>query len=62
MDYQRDTKNIFFPNQKEPAPENREEFFNYWKQEKDRCTNGFYLADGKVYISGLLYLDRKSVV
>lgn len=55
MDYQQDTVNIFFPNQKEPRPEDREEFLEYWRKEKNRCINGFYLADGQVYISGILY-------
>lgn len=54
-DYQRDTKNIWFPNQVEPDPEDKELFKTYWKQEKDRCTNGFALADGQVYIPGWLY-------
>lgn len=58
--YQLDTKNIWWPNQKEPPydPSDDEamEVFNaYWKRERDRCMNGFYLADGQVRITGLLY-------
>lgn len=52
--YQTKTKNVFFPDQKEPE-EGSLEFTPYWKKEKDRCINGFYLADGQVYISGWLY-------
>lgn len=60
LKYTRDTKNIWFPLQREPIydPEKPillEDFRQYWKREKDRCLNGFYLADGKVYISGWLY-------
>lgn len=53
--YQRNTFNCFFPDQKEPDPANREEFKSYWKREKSRCIDGFYLGDGQVYISGWLY-------
>lgn len=53
--YKQNTVNIFFPNQVEPDPVNKEEFLAYWKQEKDRCINGFYLANGQVYIPGWLY-------
>jgi len=54
--YQRNTKNIWFPYQKEPnAILEHDLFVAYWQQEKDRCLNGFYLANGQVYISGWLY-------
>lgn len=60
LDYTQDTKNIWFPDQKEPIydpsnEENLKEFNNYWRREKDRCVNGFTLADGQVKISGWLY-------
>lgn len=53
------TKNIWF-DQKEPLydpsdPKLNKQFKDYWKREKDRCINGFYLADGQVFISGWLY-------
>lgn len=59
-DYTQPTKNIFFPNQKEPIydpidPKALEYFKKYWAREKDRCMNGFYLADGQVKIPGFLY-------
>ena len=57
--YRQDTKNIWFPDQKEPFyssdPEDLEKFREYWGREKDRMLNGFYLADGKVFVSGWLY-------
>lgn len=31
------------------------QFKEYWKGEKHRLINGFYIADGKVFISGFLY-------
>jgi hypothetical protein len=60
LKYTRDTKNIWFPDQREPLydPENSaslEVFKSYWRKEKERCLRGFHLADGKVYISGWLY-------
>lgn len=60
LDYTRQTTNIWFPDQKEPIydPHDQElmkKFKAYWDKEKDRMLNGFYLADGQVYISGFLY-------
>lgn len=60
MQYQLDTKNPFFPNQREPLYDPTDEkthkiFLEYWRKEKDRCMNGFYLADGQVKIPGFLY-------
>lgn len=52
-------KNIWFPDQVEPAPPSspreQEEFRAYWKREKERCMEGFYLADGQVKVPGRLY-------
>jgi len=58
--YTRETKNIWFPDQKEPIydpsdEEAMETFKAYWTEEKRRMKEGFYLADGQVYISGWLY-------
>jgi hypothetical protein len=59
--YKQDTKNIWFPNQQEPvydpADPNQMFAFNmYWKAEKDRCMNGFYLDKSKkIFVSGWLY-------
>lgn len=58
--YTRETKNIWFPDQKEPIydpsdPVATEEFNRYWSEEKRRLREGFYLADGQVFISGWLY-------
>lgn len=61
VQYKQDTKNIWFPDQKEPAydptdPTQSFLFKTYWKTEKDRCTNGFYLdKNKKIFISGWLY-------
>lgn len=55
IDYRRPTVNIWFPNQVEPDPTDREAFKTYWKRERKRIREGFYLADGQVYISGWLY-------
>lgn len=60
MDFRQDTKNIWFPNQIEPIYDPSddgasEEFKKYWEREKERCIDGFYLADGKVKIPGTLY-------
>lgn len=60
VQYTQDTKNIFFPTQKEPLYDPSDDqlmkkFIAYWKKEKDRCINGFSLADGQVRISGWLY-------
>lgn len=53
-------QNCFFPNQIEPVldatdPSSKEAYIAYWKKEKERCINGFYLADNQVFISGHLY-------
>lgn len=58
--YTLQTKNIWFPEQKEPFydPSDEDlmkEFKQYWKREKERCMHGFYLADGQVYVPGWLY-------
>lgn len=58
--YTQNTKNIWFPDQVEPAynstsREQMQVFKEYWKQEKDRMLNGFFIADGKVFVSGWLY-------
>lgn len=60
INYTRNTINIWFPDQREPVydvndPEALKTFHAYWKKEKQRINKGFYLADGKVYISGWLY-------
>ena len=60
QEFQQDTKNIWFSGQKEPIYDPSDEeamakFRAYWKREKDRCINGFDLADGQVHISGWLY-------
>ena len=51
------TTNIWFPDQREPtySAETIDEFKTYWKREKERMLHGFYIADGKVFISGWLY-------
>lgn len=48
------TKNIWYPDQVEPEQDDLN-YIDYWIQEKNRCINGFTLADGQVYISGWLY-------
>jgi hypothetical protein len=53
--YQRNTKNLWFPYQKEPNPKDKDLFKAYWRNEKERLINGFYLANGQVYVSGWLY-------
>lgn len=59
--YKQDTYNIWFPNQVEPVydpldPNAMFLFNTYWKAERDRCMNGFYLdKKKKVYVSGWLY-------
>lgn len=54
--YQRPTKNIWFPNQREPDGIKEPDLFQaYWSREKDRLINGFYLANKQVFISGWLY-------
>lgn len=60
LKYTRNTKNIWFPDQREPEydPDDQRKmkiFQDYWKKEKDRLINGFAIADGQVYISGWLY-------
>ena len=51
--------NIWF-NQQEPDydpndPASIEAFIAYWRREKQRCMEGFYLADGQIKVSGRLY-------
>lgn len=54
--FQRKTKNIWFPKQREPNRVTEPDLFlAYWQREKERLIDGFYLADGQVYISGWLY-------
>lgn len=59
--YKQDTKNIWFPKQVEPTydpndPNQMFAFNTYWKAEKDRCMNGFYLDKAKtIFVSGWLY-------
>lgn len=59
LQFTKNTVNIWFPNQVEPILDNSEEgtklFREYWKQEKSRCIDGFYIADGQVFIPGRLY-------
>jgi hypothetical protein len=60
MEFQLNTKNIWFPDQREPVYDPQDEesmqvFKDYWKREKDRCMNGFTIADGQVKIPGRLY-------
>lgn len=61
VQYKQDTKNIWFPNQVEPVydpsdPNQMFLFHTYWKAERDRCINGFYLDKNKtIYVSGWLY-------
>jgi len=56
--YTLDTKNIWFPNQREPIydPDDfilKDNFNEYWKIERDRLRNGFTI--GTTHISGWLY-------
>jgi hypothetical protein len=58
--YTRPTKNIWFPDQKEPIYDPQDEelmeiFRTYWQEEKRRMREGFYLADNQVYVAGWLY-------
>lgn len=59
--YKQNTVNIWFPNQVEPEYDpldtvTNELFILYWKKEKRRCINGFYLdKNKKIFISGWLY-------
>lgn len=60
MNYKKDTINIWFPEQVEPVydpndPVSEHQFTEYWRQEIDRCTNGFTLAEGQVFVPGRLY-------
>lgn len=61
VQYKQDTKNIWFPRQVEPVydptdPAQMFAFNTYWKAEKDRCMNGFYLdKQKKIFVSGWLY-------
>lgn len=54
INYQQDTRNIWFPDQREPDNDDPD-FMDYWNKELDRIENGFYIADNQVYISGALY-------
>jgi hypothetical protein len=54
VNYTLDTRNIWFPDQREPRKENKREFRDYWRREIDRCMQGFLLGN-QVYISGWLY-------
>ena len=47
--------NIWFPHQEEPHMSDVEAYRAFWKREKDRCINGFHLADDKVFVPGRLY-------
>ena len=58
--YTRPTRNIWFPDQTEPVYDPQDEeamktFKAYWNEERRRMREGFYLADGQIYISGWLY-------
>lgn len=53
--YKLDIRNIWFPNQREPLREDKIEFRRYWKRERHRIKNGFWIADSQVYIPGWLY-------
>ena len=60
MNFTLPTKNIWFPTQKEPFYDPQDEegllaFKQYWKLEKKRCMEGFFLGDNQVYVSGWLY-------
>jgi hypothetical protein len=55
INYTLDTQNIWFPDQVEPLIEDKAKFRNYWKREKDRIINGFWIADNQVYVPGWLY-------
>lgn len=55
INYKLPTKNCWFPDQVEPDIDDKEVFKTYWKREKDRCVNGFKLADDQVYVPGWLY-------
>ncbi len=54
-EYRQPTINIWFPDQTEPDPADREAFKRYWKKEKKRVKEGFWIADKQLYISGWLY-------
>lgn len=60
LQYNLNTKNLWFPDQTEPIydptdPISDYQFKEYWRRERDRCINGFSLADGQVKIPGRLY-------
>jgi len=60
VEYKQNTINLWFPEQEEPVydpsdPISDYQFKEYWVREKDRCMNGFFLADGQVFIPGRLY-------
>lgn len=59
-EFQLDTHNIWFPDQKEPVYDPSDEegvrvFRVYWARERERCMNGFFLGDGQVKVPGRLY-------
>ena len=59
-EYTQPTINIWFPHQKEPLYDDQDErlmtnWKEYWALEKTRMREGFYLADGQVFVSGWLY-------
>lgn len=54
-EYRQATNNIWFPTQQEPDPADRDTFKRYWKREKQRIKNGFWIASNQLYISGWLY-------
>jgi len=53
------TTNIWFKDQIEPVltddPADKQAYIDYWTKEKERCMNGFYLADGAIHVPGRLY-------
>lgn len=61
MNYKQDTVNIWFPSQIEPVYDPTDPgqdfiFRNYWKGEKQRCIDGFFLDKARtIYVSGWLY-------
>lgn len=56
VNYQQHTKNIWFPNQIEPdRDEDAQGFADYWRLERKRIVDGFWIADNQIYISGWLY-------
>lgn len=59
-EYQLNTKNCWFPKQKEPVydpsdDEAMEVFNKYWRKERERCLYGFEIGGGQLKIPGRLY-------